>query len=438
MSNVIKMPPINKREASLSAVDNQLVLRDTGEVSKLTKQGEMIKDMKSKFNSIEKQLRRDPNFDINDKDIELLRSYVITTTQPLQSIKLLKEQAREREAAEEYEQELEKIIQRAEVVDRTTKEYTNEQKDAIALINGKDKMLKDAAKLYENEVQREKEEDKRIAELTKEIEKVKAENFALERKNEIVTRGINKMRKVKEFLEEVAKSREEFDKKIELVKNRFDTLRSGSQELRKNLEILDRKIEQERTSSMKKLEDLEKEILLEQNKRPDIRKRLEDYEKKIIILGDKEKHGNENLIRRHKKWIQIRLAIDHLVDFIDRFTEVTTGDDGKPKAKGPKFQMPILDTKEEMAANHDIEELHRQVAKLKKIKKKVAYWYNIYGQDMATFNVNSLYNEIKTKKKPLAAQTQSSISPKKKAEGALATKEFTETTKRIIQPFVSH
>eukprot|EP00826_Nyctotherus_ovalis_P008800 TRINITY_DN1228_c0_g1_i8.p1 TRINITY_DN1228_c0_g1~~TRINITY_DN1228_c0_g1_i8.p1 ORF type:complete len:433 (-),score=182.01 TRINITY_DN1228_c0_g1_i8:81-1379(-) len=432
MSSIVKMPPIKKKETNLSSADNQLVLRDPEEVRRATRQGAMLKNMRGKFGSIEKQLRKDPNFDIDEKDMEMLRSYVVATTQPLQSIKLLKEQAKEREAAEEYESELEKIIQRAEVVDRTTKEYTNEQKDAIALINGKDKILKDAARLYETEVQREKEEDKRIAELTKEIEKVKAENLALEKKNMIVTRGINKMRRIKEFLEEVAKSREEFDKKIELVKSRFDTLRSGSQELKKNLELLDKKIEQERTSSINKLEDLEKEILLEQNKRPDIRKRLEDYEKKINTLSDKEKHGHENLIRKHKKWTQIRLAIDHLVDFIDHFTEVTTGEDGRPKPMGPKFQVTLKDTQEEMTANQEIEELHRQVAKLKKIKKQAAYWYNIYGQDMAAFNSNALYDEIKAKKKPLAALTQSSISPKKKVEGGQTG--ITETTKR----FTSH
>ena len=427
MNSLMKMPPISKKKSNESTAENQLVVRNPAEVTKLARQSDMLKDMKSKFSSIEQQLRRDPNFDINDKDIELLRSYVVATTQPMQSIKLLKEQAKEREAAEEYEKELEKIIQRAEIVDKTTKEYTNEQKEAISLINDKDKILKEAAKQYENEVQREKEEDKRIADLTKEIEKVTRENEDLEKKNKIVVRGINKMRKIKEFLEEVARSREEFDKKIELVKSRFDTLRSGTKDLKRNLEILDKKIERKRIKSIKKLDDLDKDILLEQNKRPGIRKNLEQYEREINMLSDKEKHGNENLIKKHKKWTQIRLAIDHLIDFIDHFTEVSTGDGSKPKPMGPKFQVTVKEQQEEkkdVTTNKEIEELNKQIVKLEKIKKQAEYWYNIYQKDMASFNPNLLYDEIK-QKKSLNTQGQSSTSPKKRVEGGQTGKDIT-------------
>ncbi len=67
----------------------------------------------------------------------------------MQSIKLLKVQAKEREAAEEYEQELEKIIERAERIDKTTKEYTEEQGKTISLIDEKDAQLKNSAEVYE-------------------------------------------------------------------------------------------------------------------------------------------------------------------------------------------------------------------------------------------------------------------------------------------------
>ncbi len=68
----------------------------------------------------------------------------------MQSIKLLKIQAKEREAAEKYEQELEGIIQRAEAVDKTTKEYTEEQNRTITMIDEKDAQLKESAKQYES------------------------------------------------------------------------------------------------------------------------------------------------------------------------------------------------------------------------------------------------------------------------------------------------
>ena len=427
MKNSVKMPPIHKNALQLATTDNQLAIRDPIEVRKAVKQSDMLRDMKEKFALIERQMRKDPNFEINEKDMELLKSYVIASAQPMQSIKLLKEQAKEREAAEEYERELEQIIQRAEIVDRTTKEYTNEQRDAISLITGKDKILKEAAKLYESEVQREKEEDKKILDLDKEIEKVRAENLALERKNKMVVRGINKMKQVKEFLEEVAKSQEEFDKKIELVKNRFETLRSGTVDLKRNLEALDKKIEQEKISSINKIEDLDKEILLEQNKRPDIRRRLEEYERKINILSDKEKHGNENLIKKHKKWIQMRLAIDHLIDFVDKFTEVSTAEDVK---QSKVIAKPSIQQEENINTDTEAENLENQIVKLKKIKKQATYWYNVYGTDLSGFNPNYLYDEIKAKKKGTLAQCSSPS--KKKVEGGSTTKEitFTEAIKK--------
>ena len=67
----------------------------------------------------------------------------------MQSIKLLKVQAKEREAAAKYEEELEKIIERAERVDKTTKEYTEEQSKTISLIDEKDVQLKKSAEAFE-------------------------------------------------------------------------------------------------------------------------------------------------------------------------------------------------------------------------------------------------------------------------------------------------
>ena len=161
-----KMPPIKRRKAGHSpasaTTNKQIMLRDPLEIKKIAKQSDMLRDMKNKFTSIEKQLKKDPNFDISDKDIELLRSYVVASmlkilittlfiaTQPMQSIKLLKVQAKEREAAQRYEEELERIIQRAEVVDKTTKDYTEEQKKTIAVIDEKDAQLKESAKIYES------------------------------------------------------------------------------------------------------------------------------------------------------------------------------------------------------------------------------------------------------------------------------------------------
>jgi len=106
----------------------------------------------------------------------------------LQSIKLLKVQAKEREAAEEYEKELEKIIQRADKVDKTTKEYTEEQNKTISLIDEKEALLKSSAKSFQgmfwihtlsDEAEREKQEHKKIEEIAKEIENIKKENAGL-------------------------------------------------------------------------------------------------------------------------------------------------------------------------------------------------------------------------------------------------------------------
>ena len=242
------------------------------------------------------------------------------------------------------------------------------------------------------------------------------------------------MSKVKDFLEEVAKSREEFDKKIESVKNRFDTLRSGTKELKRNLEALDKKLEQEKIASITKIEDLEKEILLEQNKRPDIRKRLEGYEREINFRSDREKQSNENLIKKHKESTQVRLAIDHLCDFMAKFSEITIPGDSKGTKPGTiKFQGTIQGQEKKKdkseVTSEEIKELENQVMKLKKIKKQALFWNQLYRGDMSAFNQELLYEEIKDKKKQLGTQMQSPT--KKKAENttvaapAPATKEVT-------------
>jgi len=77
----VKMPPINKRQLQLmdSLKDKELAIRDPIEIKKIAKQSDMIRDMRKKFDSIEKELKKNPNFDIKDKDLELLRSYVVAS-----------------------------------------------------------------------------------------------------------------------------------------------------------------------------------------------------------------------------------------------------------------------------------------------------------------------------------------------------------------------
>jgi len=377
----------------------------------------------------------------------------------MQSIKLLKVQAKEREASEQYEQELEKIIQRAEIVDKTTKEYTQEQRDTISQIDKKDGQLKESAKIYENEVQREEEEKRKIAETTKKINEIESEIVGLEyffilsyfeyrKKGRIVARGINKMKRIKEFLEEVANSREEFDKKIEAVKNRFDSLRSGTKELKRSLELLDKKLEQEKLSSDQILEDLKEKILLEQNKRPGIMRQLEAYEKEINLRSDKEKQSNESLIRKHKEYTQIRLAIDHLYDFICRFRDITASEDPKlGKTGANKFHAPVQQQQEKGGRDKAIEEsdeileLKDQITKLKFIEKESQYWQELYGNEAGAFKKEQLYEEIKAKKKPITDKLQS---PKKKSEamGGGQTKETfnagvtnSDVTKKLTNVF---
>ena len=67
-----------KLPVSLPAT-KQIVPRDPLEIRKLAKQSDMIKDMKTKFEDSDKNIRRDPNFNINENDIELLRSYVVAS-----------------------------------------------------------------------------------------------------------------------------------------------------------------------------------------------------------------------------------------------------------------------------------------------------------------------------------------------------------------------
>ena len=198
---------------------------------------------------------------------------------------------------------------------------------------------------------------------------------------------------------------------------------------------MDQKLEQEKINSIKKLEDLEKEILLEQNKRPDVRNRLEEYEKKINYQSEKEKQGNQNLIKELKEWTQIKLAVDHLYDFINRFAEVDV-EDSKGFKGTTKFQATVrLDQAKQKGEkqpdiNDEILELRSRITKLKKIKKQSLYWQSLYGGELSKFDPTLLYNEIRLRKQ---GQSQpNAASPKKKAELTSTTgKENTDLTKKI-------
>ncbi len=74
-----KMPPLPKRPALPTPASKQLVPRDPLEIRKIAKQSEMLKAMHHTFGEIEKNLKMDPNYDIDDKNIELLRSYVVAS-----------------------------------------------------------------------------------------------------------------------------------------------------------------------------------------------------------------------------------------------------------------------------------------------------------------------------------------------------------------------
>ncbi len=60
-------------------------------------------------------------------------------------------------------------------------------------------------------------------------------SIADRKKGTILKRGIKKMSGIRTFLDEVARSRDEFDKKIDLVISRFDTLKRGYEELEENV-----------------------------------------------------------------------------------------------------------------------------------------------------------------------------------------------------------
>ena len=62
------------------AGEKQLVARDAAENKRQTEQSALLRNMQAKFKEIDKQLKRDPKHNINDKDIELLRSYVVAST----------------------------------------------------------------------------------------------------------------------------------------------------------------------------------------------------------------------------------------------------------------------------------------------------------------------------------------------------------------------
>ncbi len=186
---------------------------------------------------------------------------------------------------------------------------------------------------------------------------------------------------------------------------------------------MERKLEQEKVGSITQMEDLEKEILLEQNKRPEVRRKLEGYEREINTQSDKEKHGNEVLIGEYKEWTQIRLAIDYLNDFVSKFDQLS-GEEAKAGKTSLKFQeeQKPAEKKGDKAIRQaeEVAELEARVKKLKTIRKQTIYWKRVYGDDVPSFNPNSLYDKLKDKRRGTITQ-QGVLSPKKKAEVTVTT-----------------
>ncbi len=93
------------------------------------------------------------------------------------------------------------------------------------------------------------DEQAKIDRTAKDIEKIKSEIAALEyvvyhtqlnvrrKKDHMVQRGIKKLAGIKLFLQEVARSSEEFDNKIENVIDMFHTLDSTTKELEEKVRL---------------------------------------------------------------------------------------------------------------------------------------------------------------------------------------------------------
>ena len=81
MKKIGRLVPLqsDKRGMVALAEEKQLVPRDAAEAKKRTEQSAMLRNMQAKFKEIEKQLKRDPKHNISDKDIELMRSYVVAS-----------------------------------------------------------------------------------------------------------------------------------------------------------------------------------------------------------------------------------------------------------------------------------------------------------------------------------------------------------------------
>ena len=178
-------------------------------------------------------------------------------------------------------------------------------------------------------------------------------------------------------------------------------------------------LEQEKNNNAAELANLEKQITLAQNKRPDLRNRLEDCERKINALSDKEKQGNEKLIKKRKKWTQIKLAVEHLNDFIEKFEELSAEENKGQKITKNKFkttvhEKPPANKKSDKVVekNPEVISLSSIVTMLKNIKKKTMYWKSLYGDSVKSFNGDDLFNVIKKNQETTKQNTQS---PKKKA-----------------------